>query len=51
MSPHMGVVQGPRALPVGLHKKRLIPSHRDLRERMPLMRKGSEKVVREDRDL
>lgn len=31
-------------------KKRPIPSHRDLRRRMPLMRKGSEKVVREDRD-
>jgi antitoxin (DNA-binding transcriptional repressor) of toxin-antitoxin stability system len=32
-------------------KKRPIPSHRDLRRRMALMRKGSEKVVREDRDL
>lgn len=32
-------------------KKRPIPSHRDLRRRMSLMRKGSEKVVREDRDL
>jgi antitoxin (DNA-binding transcriptional repressor) of toxin-antitoxin stability system len=32
-------------------KKRLIPSHRDLRRRMSPMRKGSEKVVREDRDL
>jgi antitoxin (DNA-binding transcriptional repressor) of toxin-antitoxin stability system len=31
-------------------KKRPIPSHRDLRRRMSLMRKGSEKVVREDRD-
>ncbi|MGO9090887.1 MAG: hypothetical protein ACLQGU_09465, partial [bacterium] len=31
-------------------KKRPIPSHRDLRRRMSLMRKGSERVVREDRD-
>jgi antitoxin (DNA-binding transcriptional repressor) of toxin-antitoxin stability system len=31
-------------------KRRPIPSHRDLRRRMSLMRKGSEKVVREDRD-
>ena len=34
-----------------INKKRPIPSHRDLRKRMPLMRKGSEKVVREDRNL
>jgi len=34
-----------------INKKRPIPSHRDLRRRMRLMRKGSEKVVREDRDL
>jgi antitoxin (DNA-binding transcriptional repressor) of toxin-antitoxin stability system len=34
-----------------INKKRPIPSHRDLRKRMPLMRKGSEKIVREDRDL
>jgi antitoxin (DNA-binding transcriptional repressor) of toxin-antitoxin stability system len=34
-----------------INKKRAIPSHRDLRKRMPLMRKGSEKVIREDRDL
>jgi antitoxin (DNA-binding transcriptional repressor) of toxin-antitoxin stability system len=34
-----------------INNKRPIPSHRDLRKRMPLMRKGSEKVVREDRDL
>jgi antitoxin (DNA-binding transcriptional repressor) of toxin-antitoxin stability system len=34
-----------------INKKRPIPSHRDLRKRMPLMRKGSEKVIREDRDL
>ena len=31
-------------------KRRPIPSHQDLRRRMSLMRKGSEKVVREDRD-
>lgn len=34
-----------------INKKRPIPSHRDLRKRMPLMRKGSEKVVRKDRNL
>ena len=34
-----------------INNKRPIPSHRDLRKKMPLMRKGSEKVVREDRDL
>ena len=32
-------------------KKRPIPSHRDLRKRMSFIRKGSEKIVREDRDL
>ena len=37
-----------RVLPVG--KRRTIPSHRDLRESMPRMRKGSEKLIREDRD-
>ncbi len=31
-------------------KRRPIPSHRDLRRRMSLMRKGSERLVREDRD-
>ena len=35
---------------VGVAKKRPIPSHRNLRERMPRLRKGSEKMVREDRD-
>jgi len=35
---------------VGVARKRSIPSHRDLRERMPRLRKGSEKMVREDRD-
>jgi len=37
-----------QVVPVG--KKRPIPSHRDLREGMPRMRKGSEEIVREDRD-
>jgi antitoxin (DNA-binding transcriptional repressor) of toxin-antitoxin stability system len=37
-----------RLVPIG--RKRSIPSHRDLRESMPRMRKGSEKVVRNDRD-
>ena len=37
-----------RVIPIG--KKMVIPSHRDLRERMPRMRKGSETKVREDRD-
>ncbi len=31
-------------------KKRPIPSHRDLREAMPRMRKRSERLIREDRD-
>ena len=35
---------------VALGKKRVIPSHRDLREKMPRMRRGSEKLIREDRD-
>ena len=35
---------------VALSKKRTIPSHRDLREKMPRMRRGSEKLIREDRD-
>jgi antitoxin (DNA-binding transcriptional repressor) of toxin-antitoxin stability system len=35
---------------VQIGKRRSIPSHRDLRERMPRLRKGSEKMVREDRD-
>ena len=29
-------------------KKRSIPSHADLRESMPRMRKGSEKLIRKD---
>jgi antitoxin (DNA-binding transcriptional repressor) of toxin-antitoxin stability system len=31
-------------------RKRPIPSHRDLREGMARIRKGSEKIVREDRN-
>lgn len=33
-----------------INKKRPIPSHQDLRTRMPRMRTGSEKKIREDRD-
>jgi antitoxin (DNA-binding transcriptional repressor) of toxin-antitoxin stability system len=33
-----------------IDRKRRIPSHRDLREKMPLMRRGSEKLIRADRD-
>ena len=40
----------PIARIVQIDKKRLIPSHRSLRESMPQQRKGSEKIVREDRD-
>jgi len=35
---------------VQIGRRRAIPSHRDLREGMPRMRKGSEKLIREDRD-
>jgi len=35
---------------VQIGRRRPIPSHRDLREKMTRMRKGSEKLVREDRD-
>jgi len=35
---------------VQVGKKRPIPSHRELREGMRRMRKGSEKIIREDRD-
>ena len=38
-----------RVVPVK-ERKRAIPSHRDLRSSMARMRKGSEKLVREDRD-
>ena len=40
----------PIARIVQIDKKRLIPSHRSLRESMPRLRKGSEKIVRADRD-
>ena len=36
---------------VQIGRRRPIPSHRDLREKMGRMRKGSEKLVREDRDV
>lgn len=35
---------------VQIGPKRPIPSHRDLREGMRRLRKGSEKIIREDRD-
>ena len=35
---------------VQLGREMPIPSHRDLREKMPRMKLGSEKLVREDRD-
>ena len=35
---------------VQVGRKRPIPSHRDLREKMARMRIGSEKLVRQDRD-
>lgn len=38
-----------RVLPVG--GKRAIPSHAALRRSMPRMRKSSERMIREDRDL
>jgi prevent-host-death family protein len=37
-----------RVVPAG--GKRAIPSHKALRESMPRMRRGSERLVREDRD-
>ena len=38
-----------RLIPIDIGK-RSVPSHRDLREGMRFMRKGSEKLIREDRD-
>ncbi len=40
----------PIARVVQIGKKRLIPSHRGLRDAMPKMRTGSETVLRKDRD-
>ena len=37
-----------RVIPVD--RKRSIPSHRNLRKSMPRMRKGSEHLIRKDRD-
>ncbi|MCC6347036.1 MAG: type II toxin-antitoxin system prevent-host-death family antitoxin [Nitrospirales bacterium] len=35
---------------VQLERKAAMPSHRNLRERMPCAREGSKKLIREDRD-
>jgi antitoxin (DNA-binding transcriptional repressor) of toxin-antitoxin stability system len=35
---------------VQIGRKRPMPSHQDLREKMRLMRTGSEKLIRADRD-
>ena len=35
---------------VGIGQARPIPSHRSLRQKMARLRKGSEELVREDRD-
>lgn len=40
----------PIARLVRIGRKRAIPSHQNLRSSMPRMRKGSEKLVREDRE-
>jgi antitoxin (DNA-binding transcriptional repressor) of toxin-antitoxin stability system len=40
----------PIAKVVQVGRKRLIPSHRDLREGMKRIHKGSESVLRKDRD-
>jgi prevent-host-death family protein len=40
----------PVARLVRVQPRRPIPSHRELRDSMPKVRKGSEKLVREDRD-
>jgi len=40
----------PIAKVVQVGRKRPIPSHRDLRDGMPKMRKGSETLLRKDRD-
>ena len=35
---------------ISVRKKRPMPSHKDLRMEMPRLRKGSERLIREDRD-
>ncbi len=40
----------PIARVMPLNRTLAIPSHRDLREKMPRLRKGSEVLVRQDRD-
>jgi antitoxin (DNA-binding transcriptional repressor) of toxin-antitoxin stability system len=41
----------PIAQVVPIVRKRLIPSHRDLREKMREVKIGSEKLLREERDV
>jgi len=41
----------PIARIVSVNRKRPIPSHRDLREKMRKAKIGSEKLLREERDL
>ena len=40
----------PIARLIPINYKRLIPSHQEFREKMPRMRRRSEKVIRKDRD-
>jgi prevent-host-death family protein len=40
----------PLAKLVPMYRSKAVPSHRELRDRMPRLRRGSEKLVREDRD-
>jgi prevent-host-death family protein len=35
---------------ISVEKNRPMPSHKDLRMEMPRLRKGSERLIREDRD-
>jgi antitoxin (DNA-binding transcriptional repressor) of toxin-antitoxin stability system len=35
---------------ISMNRKVAIPSHSDLREKMPRLRKGSEILIRKDRD-
>lgn len=37
-----------RVMPI--NRKVAIPSHKNLREKMPRLRKGSERIIREERD-
>jgi antitoxin (DNA-binding transcriptional repressor) of toxin-antitoxin stability system len=40
----------PIARLIPINPRRPIPSHQGLREKMPRMKRGSEKLLREDRD-